>query len=112
MNTANFYEVSLIREILNEVKSERIRQIEQGWTLAHDDTHSDGEIALAAACYALESADQCSLGILKQIWPWEKEYWKPRRSRRLNLMRAAALIVAEIERIDRKVRAEGISSHV
>ena|SRR3990172_2251773 len=105
MNTATNSEVSLIREILDEIKTERIRQIEQGWTLKHDDHHKNGEIALAAACYALESADQCSLGIFKQIWPWEKEWWKP-RTRRRNLMRAAALLVAEIERFDRQARID------
>lgn len=108
MTKATLFEMSLIRGVLDEVKIERERQIEQGWTLTHDDTHKDGEIALAGACYAIESADQCSLGILKEIWPWEKEEWKPRRNRRLNLLRAVALLVAEIERIDRKVRAEGI----
>lgn len=105
MSTANMFTVGLIREVLDEVKRERIKQIEQGWTLVHDDEHKDGEIALAAACYALESANQCPLGIFKQIWPWDNEFWKP-RARRRNLIRATALLVAEIERLDRVARAD------
>jgi hypothetical protein len=38
---------------------------------------------------------------MPEMWPWSREWWKPRNSRR-DLVRAAALIVAEIERVDRK----------
>lgn len=38
---------------IEAIASERQRQIEQeGWTTEHDDTHADGEMARAAACYA------------------------------------------------------------
>ena len=33
-------------------------------------------------------------------WPWHRQWWKPKNARR-DLVRAAALIVAEIERLDR-----------
>lgn len=33
-------------------------------------------------------------------WPWDASWWKPRGARR-DLVRAAALIIAEIERLDR-----------
>ena len=35
------------------------------------------------------------------LWPWAAEWWKPKDCRR-NLVRAGALILAEIERLDRK----------
>lgn len=33
-------------------------------------------------------------------WPWSREWWKPKNPRR-DLVKAGALIVAEIERLDR-----------
>ena len=36
----------------------------------------------------------------RDLWPWAASWWKP-KNRRRDLVRAAALIVAEIERIDR-----------
>lgn len=77
---------------LYDISVERQRQIEEeGWTPEHDDRHANGELACAAACYVIGDAER---------WPWHKSWWKP-RSRRSNLVRAAALIVAEIERLDR-----------
>lgn len=82
-----------------DVLAERRRQREhEGWTLEHDDVHEGGELAEAAMCYADPTA-HCQLGIPHQ-WPWVADWWKP-RDRRRNLVRAGALIIAEIERIDR-----------
>lgn len=82
-----------------EVLGERTRQMSQeGWTLAHDDSHTDGEMALAAACYASEVHPDPD--VPPADWPWDDEWWKP-KDRRRNLVRAAALLVAEIERLDR-----------
>jgi hypothetical protein len=91
--------------VVAEIWSERERQIAvEGWTAAHDDEHSHGFLALAAASYTLASrwnrAHRAS-GAIPQIWPWDKAWWKPKSPRR-DLIRAAALIVAEIERLDRK----------
>ncbi|MFF6751834.1 hypothetical protein ACET5A_31145, partial [Pseudomonas aeruginosa] len=37
-----------------DVQAERLRQVEaEGWTPEHDDAHSHGQMARAAACYAL-----------------------------------------------------------
>jgi len=80
--------------VIHEIAAERKRQIEgEGWTPGHDAEHIDGELARAAACYAL--------GIKLAQWPWDAGWWKP-KGRRRNLVRAGALIVAEIERIDRQ----------
>lgn len=38
--------------------AERKRQTEkEGWTTEHDDTHARGEMAIAAACYAVEGSE-------------------------------------------------------
>lgn len=77
---------------LSDIAAERQRQIDaEGWTPAHDDAHDYGELARAAACYAVG---------LKNDWPWSDSWWKP-KDRRTDLVRAGALIVAEIERLDR-----------
>jgi hypothetical protein len=38
--------------------------------------------------------------VLEWLWPWSVQWWKP-KDRRRDLVRAGALIVAEIERLDR-----------
>lgn len=95
---------------LADVGSERLRQIEkEGWTSIHDDQHDAGEMASAAACYALHpfnwhlvvtARSKSRLLSLEDFWPWEWRWFKP-TDRRRNLVKAAALIVAEIERMDR-----------
>lgn len=94
--------------VIEEIAAERKRQIEaEGWTAAHDDTHDKGEMAIAAAHYASFSAmpehlrnEVTEEDALSHGWPWDASWWKPTAPRR-DLIKAAALIVAEIERLDR-----------
>lgn len=92
-----------------DVLAERRRQVtEEGWTPAHDDAHSNFELSAAAACYALRAPlphDHDDLGVPMQ-WPWSQEWWKP-KGPRSDLVRAGALILAEIERIDRDFAKNG-----
>lgn len=97
-----------------DVLAERRRQMTvEGWTPEHDDNHKDGSLALAAACYASMAAAYFETGAKVKDedyahiqcgfnWPrsWSRKYWKPKNARR-DLVRAAAMIIAEIERIDR-----------
>ena len=95
---------------IESIAAERQRQIEvEGWTPEHDDAHSDGEMAGAAACYAMQVALDC-IGrsdlhetvsrTIRELWPWSSHWWKP-KNRRADLIRAGALCAAEIDRIDR-----------
>lgn len=86
---------------------ERQRQISaEGWSTGHDDHHVRGELGLAAALYALpyesgmlEQDDFIRLDMLLEIgFDWKL---KPETDRRKRLVKAAALILAEIERLDR-----------
>lgn len=88
---------------IQEIAAERRRQIEaEGWSEKHDDKHGLGELAVAAACYTRGTK---WFGA-EYVWPWSDTWWKP-KDRRRNLVRAGALIVAEIERLDRiDARAE------
>lgn len=84
-----------------DVLLERDRQkTVEGWTLAHDDAHKSGTMAVAAACYALYADSYPNDGQPPFEWPWADEWWKPKDYRR-DLVRAAALLIAEIERVDR-----------
>lgn len=104
-------------DALNDIFHERRRQIEkEGWTPEHDDSHGYGDMAKAAAAYAYVSAladnerkwhrdslwgiARGGFGVVASIWPWNAKWFKPTNQRR-DLVKAGALIVAEIERIDR-----------
>lgn len=95
-------EVEKLREAQSpaerDVLVERRRQIDvEGWSPMHDDTHDLGELAKAASCYAVGVAWR---------WPWNELSWKP-GNRRRDLVKAGALIIAEIERLDRAALAQG-----
>lgn len=85
-----------------DVMGERTRQMAvEGWTPEHDDKHEDGQIGFAAACYAVAGAQDDGPGApLPLRWPWHSAWWKP-TDRRRDLIKAGALILAEIERLDR-----------
>ena len=93
--------------IVDEIANERKRQInELGWSYEHDSIHEKGELALVAALYAtpiqLFKKEKLAEGILfNDPWPWNYCYDKRKlRNRRELLIKAGALIIAEIERLD------------
>lgn len=80
-----------------DVQAERRRQVEaEGWTPEHDDLYCAAELPRAAAAYILNGANDEA----PAIWPFSAKWWKPRDARS-NYVRASALILAEIERLDR-----------
>lgn len=87
-----------------DVLAERRRQVDvEGWDYSHDDAHADRSMALAAACYAMYASLSERARRNKNpapFWPWAARWWKP-KDRRRDLVRAGALILAEIERLDR-----------
>ncbi len=97
-------------QALLDVAAERRRQIEvEGWTPEHDDAHNAGAMATAAACYALWASAPGAENAYwydkreksaRELWPWDRQWWKPSDKRR-DLVKAGALILAEIERLDR-----------
>lgn len=93
-----------------DILAERMRQIEgEGWTPEHDDEHRSFQMAEAAACYADAAAYANIYGEAparpSSDWPWDWKWWKPASPRRM-LVKAGALILAEIERIDRAAGKE------
>lgn len=115
---------------IDRIAAERARQVaEEGWTTEHDDGHADGALARAAACYALPERLYVERRYAGRVafedpWPWNDSWDKrkesPQRSgsyanhpyniptngeaRIRMLVRAGALIAAEIDRLE---RAEG-----
>lgn len=106
---------------------ERARQINsEGWTPEHDDEHHDDELAWAACAYAAPdvlfrmATDSPRYIVLRDCWPdeWDSTWDKrPRASHLLLsarnqtpperigcLVKAGALIAAEIDRINRLQR--------
>lgn len=88
---------------IDDIAAERQRQIDaEGWTPEHDDEHTDGALAKAAACYAAPRMHADPRIATPIGWPgdWDFKWWRP-TDRRRDLVKAGALIVAEIERLDR-----------
>lgn len=95
------------------IATERKRQANQiGFDPAHDDGHEECELARAARSYLSYYIVQ-TWGAGKGFkdfprgeppgfadWPWAVEWWEPKDAR-WNLVRAGALIAAEIDRLDR-----------
>ena len=104
-----------VSDAARDVIAERNRQITvEGYDLQHDDAHRNDEIAAYATFYTMPPA--------VRDWPAEETgygatwgdaiipvgWWPPKPcDRRQQLVKAAALLVAEIERLDRADKAEG-----
>lgn len=105
------------------IAAERARQSErENYTPEHDDHHADGSLALAAVCYAAPERvfvmREFAAGVMyRDPWPWEERADRrhypgtnvvqpaPNRAARVReLVKAGALIAAEIDRLR---RAEG-----
>ena len=94
------------------IAAERVRQIkDEHFDSAHDDRHWDAELAEAAMAYLHEGIarqgdwviwPKTEAGYPPDHWPWEEEAWKPSADPIRNLVKAGALIVAEIDRLLRK----------
>lgn len=100
------------------IVAERIRQREvEGWTSEHDDEHAEGEMAIAAACYAVNGLSQDRNGTplrlfqrqkhavgcdFCDIWPWDLAWDKrSKHPRDRSVAIAGALLAAELDRIGR-----------
>ncbi|WP_275183563.1 hypothetical protein [Citrobacter freundii] len=88
---------------ITDIIVERLRQqSDEGWTPKNDDMYKLGTLSTAAACYATRAFSTSAYkATIPQAWPWSPHWWKPTNPRR-DLVKAGALIAAEIERIDRQ----------
>lgn len=99
------------------ILEERERQIIlHGFDGKHDSQHQTGEMVDAALCYGAvasavvrgSTAEEWPVGMFNGFsdslieWPWEDDAWKPSDDPIRNLVKAGALIAAEIDRLQRK----------
>ncbi|RUI34569.1 hypothetical protein [Pseudomonas aeruginosa] len=85
---------------------ERRWQVEaQGWTPEGDDGYVNGQLAAAAACYALWAAG-VPMELWERLWPWDRKWLRYGTPRRM-MVKAGALALAEIERLDRSAPCAG-----
>jgi len=106
-----------------DVMGERARQVAiEGWAPDQDDRYIDRELAKVASCYVqwASLSDRDRRPDMAKIngrtdgdgtpcsWPmgWSHHWWKPTTHRR-DLIKAGALILAEIERLDRAAAKAG-----
>jgi hypothetical protein len=109
--------------VLALLSDERVRQLKtEGFNDRHDDKHTFEDLARAAACYAMPGHFRALLvgagggNLRRTLWPWDESWWKPqcpgstmhlpRHMRIHDLVKAGALIIAEIERLIRLQRRE------
>lgn len=82
------------------IAAERRRQLEaEGWTPEHDDQHRRGELADAAALYIAEAQYGQHGNLLD--WRTPARQWIKQCDRQRALVKAGALIAAELDRIAR-----------
>lgn len=91
------------------VMAERERQVNaEGWEPGHDDEYEPGVLARAGAEYArwvAQGEDRPPLHADGHPWEWPlpAEWWKPKGDLR-DLVRGAALVAAEADRLVRRAR--------
>ena len=106
---------------LQSVVAERARQKHvEGFDSERDDKYTEGQLAAAAASYALFAhrdhtpkdaprfrvvgEDKGAIGprhLHYYLWPWARGTFKTKGAPRRCMVKAAALLLAEIERLDR-----------
>ncbi len=97
--------------VFDDVGAAYQKQLDNEMTDGIDD---DMQCALAAAAYAEHAAIWADTTVdlqryraagPNQLWPWSTQNWSP-QSPRADLVRAAALIISQIEKIDRAENPE------
>jgi hypothetical protein len=108
--------MSTVFTVLEDIRDERRRQVEdEGFTHLHDDEHDHEQLLHAAQAYfyaavlphampggyilALDDTDY--LRQVPRIWPWQPGWWKFGTTRRM-LVKAGALCLAESDRWARR----------
>lgn len=101
------------------IADERQRQVHsEGFSAENDADYKAGVLANAALAYLQVAAMDLAAGGRTHIatetppacWPWHRLWWKPQDTRR-DLVRAGALIAAQLDAIDRqRDAAAGVSS--
>jgi hypothetical protein len=103
------------------IAEERQRHITaEGWTPESDARYTNEQLARAAVCYAMPRLlremevyetlhDGLAQGPVPRLWPWQRHFWKPtHRDRMRELVKAGALIAAEIDRLHESAKRSSV----
>lgn len=83
-----------------DVAAERMRQIdEHAYTATWDSGYLNFQLLYAADAYMRSACTDSVLNQAPPTFPWSEASWRPTTPRR-DLVKAAALIIAEIDRMD------------
>lgn len=94
-----YYSTPQATQAWRDVVAERQRQVTaEGWSISRDDNYVHRQLMWAAVTYCFSAANDRKYA--ERFWPWDNDWFKPTDERR-DLVKAGALILAEIERIDR-----------
>jgi hypothetical protein len=105
-------------DVLTDILDERGRQlIDLHYGITRDDLYTEGQLGDAGASYAMANSTKAMLAhnrnapTIPRSWPWDGSTFATvddddRAARRRQLVKAAALVVAEIERLDRMTARE------
>lgn len=86
---------------------ERAMQAAMGYDAKHDDIHTLGQLTMGAVCFAqtaftqINSAKPLPGCFRHKDWPWEPSSFHAEQDPVGNLVKAAAMLIAEAERITR-----------
>lgn len=95
-----------LTQAARSVLAERARQIAaEGYTPEQDDGYNPGVLALHGGLYACHAYDTLAKKRAPEGWQWDAKWWKS-KDPRSNLVKAGALVLAEIERMDRSFAAQ------
>jgi hypothetical protein len=98
---------------VGQINRERMRQVfREGFNAKHDDGQLPGAMAMAGSAYAHDAAMKLrGLGGYEGLplrWPFGAEWWKPTPDDlKRQLIKAGALIAAEIDRMNREEARRG-----
>lgn len=102
-----------MKQAIELIQEERAKQISKGFDARHDSQHTAGELTEAAQCYACVASAQIRGSSREEWpvdmfngfndsllqWPFEDNEYHPSKYALDNLVMAAALIAAEIDRL-------------
>ncbi|HEP8699044.1 TPA: hypothetical protein VDU52_001425 [Pseudomonas aeruginosa] len=101
------FALDVLAELYRQIQVERHNPVDNA-------AHQAGELALAATCYADEAITQICCPardpylthLVPGWWPLEHSWWKPSLDARKNLVKAAALLIAQGDVIDQQSNAD------
>lgn len=88
--------------LMDVLKERRSILSTEGWSEDQPNPHEGSKLAAAGACYAMHAVAAMNGQTDDSApaeWPWSEQWWNP-NTPRFELVKAAALILAEIERLD------------